>query len=55
MPITANHTIVLYGLDVMGHVPELQPINRQYRRPAMAPKAAPVGHLAYLLVIFIIG
>lgn len=54
MPITANHAIVLYGLDVMGHVPELQPIKRQYKKPATAPKAAPAAHLAYLLMIFAI-
>jgi uncharacterized protein affecting Mg2+/Co2+ transport len=41
-PKTAPQTELITGEEVIGQVPELQPTNRQYRKPPAAPITTPM-------------
>ena len=41
-PTTEKNITELYGLDVMGQLPPLHPINSQYKNPTAAPATAPI-------------
>lgn len=48
--MTEKYTILLRGLDVIGQVPVVQPMNFQYRYPPSAPTNAPMIDNLFLSV-----
>lgn len=43
-PIMAKYTVLLTGSEVMVQVPEEQPIQCQYKKPAIAPAMDPIRY-----------